>query len=126
LFLICISFYRFGGDTSACIVRTVPADEIQCSPSCAVALLDELQTAGFTDECFKTVHHFGAKATIQAYHDYCRAKISNFQNDGTNERVCKRLALIRNAYKAAPFSAPAKPGIFEALAAAARLEIPID
>jgi hypothetical protein len=99
---------------------------MQCSPSSAIALLKELQRDGFTEGSFRMIHHFGAKATIQAYYDYCLDKVTTFQDDGTNERVCKRLALVHNAFKAAQFTAPAKPGIFEALAMAALLEVPIE
>jgi hypothetical protein len=52
--------------------------------------------------------------------------VTNFHEDGTNERVCRRLEVILNAFNGAQFSVPAKPGIFDALAAAARIEIPVE
>ena len=102
--------------------RGARGNENQNSPLYAIALLDELQRNGFTDNSFKIIHHFGRKATIQSYCDYCRESISSFKDDGTNERVCKRLQIIQNAFEAGRFTTPAKPGVFEALAMAARLE----
>jgi hypothetical protein len=104
----------------------MPAVDAQYTPSSATAILDALQRAGFADTSFKIIYHFGPEATIQAYYDYCRERVIDFRKDGTNERVYKRLALIQNAFAAGGFSRPAKPGVFEALATAARLEIPIE
>src|SRR5438128_670780 len=52
------------------------------SPEYAVALLHELQGYGLSDSAFKIIHHFGPKATIQSYYDYCREKVTNFHEDG--------------------------------------------
>jgi hypothetical protein len=75
------------------------------SRASAIALLEEVQEYGFTDQAFKVIHHFGQNATMQSYDGYCRKKIASFQENGNNERVCGRLVLVRNAFKAGPFAA---------------------
>jgi hypothetical protein len=52
--------------------------------------------------------------------------VNTFQKDGTNERMCKRLAIIRDAFRVGAFSTLVRPGIFEALAIAARLKVLIE
>jgi hypothetical protein len=93
---------------------------VECTPAFAGVLLEELERCGFSNEAFRLLHH-KANATIREHQTYCRQKVA-FQKDGTNELVCRRLLLVRNAFKAGAF---ANPDVFIALAEAAVIEIPI-
>lgn len=92
-------------------------------PDRTIVLLERLVAAGFTDADFRIVHHMPAN-TIQAHFNYC-AKQKAFSRANTNNaKVRERLALIFGSYFGGGFAMPAKPGVFEALARAAVIEIP--
>jgi hypothetical protein len=97
------------------------SNSLECTPDSVVKLLEELERHGFSDQAFRLIHH-KVNATIKEHKRYCRQKVASFQLDGQNERVCKRVLLVRNAFKAGPF---ASPDVFAALAKAAATEIPI-
>jgi hypothetical protein len=94
-------------------------------PKKSIELLDALAALGFTDRAFATLHHFrfaGRDATIQEHRRYCE-RTEDFQGDGENERVQKRLALVLTAYTSGGFRSRAEK-VFVALAQAAMEEIP--
>ena len=97
------------------------------NPKRSLELLDQLAALGFTDKAFAQLHHFRLKiknrpARIVAHRRYCK-KYASFQDDGENERVQLRLALVLHAYRAGGFKSN-DPRIFVALADAAFREIP--
>jgi hypothetical protein len=100
------------------------SNSFECTPDSVVTLLKELERCGFNDQAFRLIHH-KTDATIKEHERYCGQKIASFQPGGKNELVLKCLLLVRNAFRAGPFSAPASPGVFAALARAAASEIPI-
>jgi hypothetical protein len=91
-------------------------------PKKTIWLLDELELLGFTDQAFHALHHFGHEATISRHRAFCKAH-DNFQADGNNELVLKRLRMVLAAYKAGGFRS-GKPEVFVALAEATSREIP--
>jgi hypothetical protein len=101
-----------------------PFHNLPCSPQATIAILDELRQHGFDNQAFRLIHHFGENADIQVHLDYC-ATVESFQRDGQNERVHQRLGAVFAAFKCGAFTSPAKPGVFEALAIAARKELPL-
>jgi hypothetical protein len=91
-------------------------------------LLTALEKLGFEDSAFATLHHFrstrGTEDTIEAHRKYCESHLS-LRQDGTNEKVQRRLALVLDAYLGGGFKSGRKE-IFLALAEAAVLEIPVE
>ncbi len=96
-------------------------------PKRSAYLLKRLEHAGFTDDEFQLIHHLTKpKPTIHEHIRYCTERVDDFQsNDSTNALVQKRLEIVFKAFEAGEFRKPARPGVFEALAAAAECEIPI-
>lgn len=101
-----------------------PLHNLPCSPQASIAILDELRQHGFDNQAFRLIHHFGEKADIQVHLDYC-SKVEGFQRDGQNERVHQRLGALLAAFKCGAFTSPARPGVFEGLAIAAKREFPL-
>lgn len=88
-------------------------------------LLAELDALGFDDQAFARLHHWRLKAkaeTIRSFKAYA-AKHDEFQADGNNDRVVKRLELVLRACSQGGFKS-GRPEVFCALADAAWLEIP--
>jgi hypothetical protein len=94
-------------------------------PRRTLALLDELEELQFDDQSFALLHHF-QNHTIAEHRRYCEMQVQNdarFQVNGTNSMVQRRLAMILDAYKGGSFSGGTK--VFEALARAVLLELPV-
>ncbi len=97
------------------------------NPRDTVKLLDALQKRGFTDNQFSRLHHLsrrGRVATIQAHRYYCSERISEFQENGTNVLVQRRLILLLAKYESLPPS-ELKPDVFPSLIEKVLAEIPI-
>lgn len=98
------------------------------SPKDTIFILERLVPLGFTDEAFSLLHHFSDNKsssslnTIAAHKAYCET-IKDFQSDGANEKVLRRLKLVLSAYLLGGFCS-GHSDIFIALAEASRIEIP--
>ena len=96
-------------------------------PSRTLALLDQLEQAGFDDTSFSVIHHHKEPQTISEHRRYC----SMLVEDGglfrtiNNQLVQMRLELILTMYRSAGFCT-GNPGVFLNLAKAALAEIPHD
>jgi hypothetical protein len=87
------------------------------NPKLSIALLDDLNKFGFTDEAFKLLHHSrvnGWTARISGHRRYC-ARISSFHKDSNNERVQLRLEFVLKRYREAGYP-PGQVDIFVKLA----------
>jgi hypothetical protein len=95
------------------------------APDRTLELLDRLQALGFPDQAFAHLHHSrarGWRGLISAHRRYC-ARVGEFQADGDNHRVERRLELVLNAYEHGGFGSR-RAEVFVALADAAFAEIP--
>jgi hypothetical protein len=91
-------------------------------PRRTVNLLDQLSALGFSDDDFRIMHHM-SDATIARHQDYCK-QTGAFEAQANNQKVRERLELVFSTFRAGWFTAPAKPGVFRALAQAAVAQIP--
>ena len=94
------------------------------SPKDTLVLLDRLESLGFDDAAFSTLHHYrerGDDAKIAGHRRYCE-KTGAFKEGETNELVQDRLRLVLSAFLLGGFSKK-DPKIFAHLAEAAYLEI---
>ena len=83
-------------------------------PNLTVGLLRMLQRAGFDDEAFHIVHHFGEREAIASHLRYCLGR-ENFQPGSNNEIVQKRLEYVLDSFLNLGESA-APPSVFAGLA----------
>jgi hypothetical protein len=101
--------------------------EAFADPAGTLALLDELESLGFSDEAFSTLHHFVQPERIVSHRRYCAGLVeerASFRTN-TNKLVQRRLAMVLAMYRAGPFASN-DPQIFVHLAQAALLEVPHD
>jgi hypothetical protein len=91
-------------------------------PKQTLALLDELERSGFTDEAFWRLHHFRGKkrVTINRFRYYCK-RPDSFRPDHNKERVHKRIEIVLKNYKT---NHAGNPAIFPRLADEAYRMIP--
>ena len=87
-----------------------------------VQLIDELVSHGFDNAAFQKLHHLGNATTIKAHREY--AQRVEFQPDGTNVMVERRLEFVYKAYLATGFSASMQQQAWFALAAASTIAVP--
>lgn len=97
-------------------------------PEHTIELLDQLEELGFTDASFGLVHHLTRKGTkretTRGMRRYCETRPADFQPDGNNDRLRRRLEFVLHSYREV-FGLPAgKTAVFDALADAAYLGIP--
>lgn len=91
-------------------------------PIATVHLLEHLVKLGFKNEHFYLVHHF-ERESIKSHCKYCEEHPGQFEPDGTNEKLQRRLRIILNAYVFGGFTSKS---VFKALAQASVAEVPID
>jgi hypothetical protein len=89
-------------------------------PEAGIALLDELEDLGFTNESFRHLHHSGD--SIISFRNWC-AKVGGFRADHNNQRVVLRLRFVREAYRLLDVPRD-RTDIFNRLAEVALLAIP--
>jgi len=64
------------------------------NPEKTIALLNELEEAGLSNEQFRIVH-FKPNETINSHRNYCKDRVTNTFDEGSNNvAVCQRLCFI--------------------------------
>ena len=94
-------------------------------PAERIDLLNQLESLGFDDPAFATLHHFranGGVCTIESHRRYCNEH-SVFQEGRQNARTQHRLKLVLDSYNEGGYQS-GKPSVFLALAEAAYAELP--
>ena len=96
-------------------------------PARTLALLNELEGVGMSNDAFSILHHFQSPETIQSHTSYCRLlseEGSRFRTR-SNPLVQRRLEMVLAMYRAGGFKETTS-ALFEHLAHAAVLEVPFD
>lgn len=91
-------------------------------PQLTIALLQELQSYGFTDNEFALIHHHHGSTKIKGHLNYCSNHL-RFERNSNNAKVYNRLEIILNAFKGGGFSKDNEK-VMEYLAKASVVQIP--
>jgi hypothetical protein len=96
-------------------------------PARTLYLLQQLEGLGMSDSAFSVLHHFSKPESIASHRNYCQVLVDEGARFRTanNPRVQKRLEMVLSMYKAGGFTSSSH-GVFEHLAKAAALELPVD